>query len=109
MREPDVGEHKTNGFATLNATRPRCGSCPHFVKEDGGTTAHCRERPPTVFVMQTRNAVGQTQMITQSFYPPTTAEHWCGRHSEFMRWWMLHREQPGAETAAEDADASVAR
>ena len=106
-----MGEHKTNSVAIEAADRPRCGSCVHFMREQG-RGGHCRRMPPTVFIVPQQGPMGQVlkdafgnpQMMPSSLFPPTYEDRWCGEHPDFMVWWSNRKRiSPALEALATDA------
>ncbi len=83
-----MGQHKTNPRS--QETRPRCGTCPHFYR-DQSDMGHCRALPPTAYLAPQQTPMGQVQMVLQSSYPLTRADRWCGAHPDFMVWFSRHR------------------
>lgn len=92
-----MGEHKTNRNSIMASSRPKCGTCPHFIegaKRDA--VGECSFWPfGTVHVMITppRIAGQPAQMLPTTVYAPKLPDQFCGQHPEFMRWYGENRER----------------
>jgi hypothetical protein len=96
-----MGEHKHNLVATSAATRPKCGTCVHFLV-DRPPHGACRAMPPTVAFGMRLGALGKPEEVVKSAWAPVQADQWCGQHPDFMRWWSEHREDFAAALALGD-------
>jgi hypothetical protein len=60
----------------------RCGHCKFWQSPEGaaiGRSGECRKAPPLVLPMQGPGlAQNQVKLQFQSYWPPVSAEHWCG-------------------------------
>lgn len=89
-----MSQHKHNSTSIAAVTRPKCGTCVHFVADQGQAVhGHCRALPPSAAWGVRQGPLGKLEEVIKSAYPPTTSDKWCGAHPDFMRWWSEHREQ----------------
>ena len=61
-----------------------CGTCLYWFHEQPENPAGlCRRYPPIPLLIGMQNIHGQpANAITQSAFPPITADGWCGEHAE---------------------------
>jgi hypothetical protein len=98
-----MGEHKHNPASLVIDTRPKCGSCVHFLADKPGSVhGACRAGPPMPAFGMRQGALGKVEEIVKSAWPPVTTDRWCGQHPDFMRWWSENREEITATLALND-------
>jgi len=74
------------------AGRPTCATCIHFFGE-GAAIGHCREAPPTMFIVGLRQGIAGKEAVPASFFPPVLPSDSYGRHPDFMLWYSGQRHR----------------
>jgi hypothetical protein len=85
--------------STVNRTRPRCATCPHYIdpqppmRLDG--PGNCTLTPGQIVLTPQNNALRQVEMIPMTFLPVKHRHGYCGSHPDFLRWWSEIRREFG--------------
>ena len=101
-----MGEHKTNPIAAAANSRTKCGTCAHWVR-DNGEVGHCRRSPPMP-MLQPKQGLRGMEMALGSHWPPIGADRWCGEHTQFLRWFSENRDRIAEIDALDRAEAATA-
>lgn len=91
-----MGEHKTNRNAIMANTRPKCGTCVHFIEPQQGDVGECSYWPYGVVSIIIRpGAIAGTapQALPTTHYAPKARNQFCGQHPDFMRWYGENRNR----------------